>query len=100
MYTHLNPTFIYKVKLGFTRVYIFLTIDPKCRLWVLIATAFNMPQAFNQCFEQKNSKYQTLSIEIFNFLQLEKINQRTNGPVNDHLSLLHIPINMFEYYGI
>ena len=27
-------------------------------------------------------------------------NQRTNGPVNAHLSLLHIPINMFEYYGI
>ena len=28
-------------------------------------------------------------------------NQRTNGPVNSHLSLLqHIPINMFEYYGI
>ena len=26
--------------------------------------------------------------------------QRTNGPVNAHLSLLHIPINMFEYYGI
>ena len=26
-------------------------------------------------------------------------NQRTNGPVNAHLSLLHIPINMFEYYG-
>ena len=23
-----------------------------------------------------------------------------NGPVNAHLSLLHIPINMFEYYGI
>ena len=30
----------------------------------------------------------------------EKTNQRTNGPVNAHLSLLHIPINMFEYYGI
>ena len=29
-----------------------------------------------------------------------KINQRTNGPVNAHLSLLHIPINMFEYHGI
>ena len=29
-----------------------------------------------------------------------KANQRTNGPVNAHLSLLHIPINMFEYYGI
>ena len=28
------------------------------------------------------------------------INQRTKGPVNAHLSLLHIPINMFEYYGI
>ena len=28
------------------------------------------------------------------------LNQRTNGPVNAHLSLLHIPINMFEYYGI
>ena len=27
-------------------------------------------------------------------------NQRTNGPVNAHLSLLHIPINMFEYYDI
>ena len=27
-------------------------------------------------------------------------NQRTNGPVNAHLSLLHIPINMFECYGI
>ena len=27
-------------------------------------------------------------------------NQRTNGLVNAHLSLLHIPINMFEYYGI
>ena len=27
-------------------------------------------------------------------------NQRTNGPVNAHLSLLHIPINIFEYYGI
>ena len=28
-------------------------------------------------------------------------NQRTNGPANAHLSLLHIPtINMFEYYGI
>ena len=23
-------------------------------------------------------------------------NQRTNGPVNAHLSLLHIPINMFD----
>ena len=23
--------------------------------------------------------------------------QRTNGPVNVYLSLLHIPINMFEY---
>ena len=30
----------------------------------------------------------------------QNINQRTNGPVNAHLSLLHIPINMFEYYGI
>ena len=30
----------------------------------------------------------------------KNINQRTNGPVNAHLSLLHIPINMFEYYGI
>ena len=29
-----------------------------------------------------------------------KRNQRTNGPVKAHLSLLHIPINMFEYYGI
>ena len=29
-----------------------------------------------------------------------KLNQRTNGPVNAHLSLLHIPINMFEYYAI
>ena len=29
-----------------------------------------------------------------------KLNQRTNGPVNAHLSLLHIQINMFEYYGI
>ena len=28
------------------------------------------------------------------------INQRTNGPVNAHLSLLHISINTFEYYGI
>ena len=27
-------------------------------------------------------------------------NQRTNGPVNAHLSLLHVPKNMFEYYGI
>ena len=27
-------------------------------------------------------------------------NQRTNGPVNADLNLLHIPINMFEYYGI
>ena len=27
-------------------------------------------------------------------------NQRTNGPVNAHLSLLHVPINMLEYYGI
>ena len=27
-------------------------------------------------------------------------NQRTNGPVNAHLSLLLIQINMFEYYGI
>ena len=27
-------------------------------------------------------------------------NQRTNGPVNAHLSLLHIPISMFEYYGL
>ena len=26
--------------------------------------------------------------------------KRTNGPVNAHLSQLHIPINMFEYYGI
>ena len=30
----------------------------------------------------------------------DNYNQRTNGPVNAHLSLLHIPINMFEYYGI
>ena len=30
----------------------------------------------------------------------KNINQRTNGPVNAHLSLLHIPINMFEYCGI
>ena len=30
----------------------------------------------------------------------DKQDQRTNGPVNAHLSLLHIPINMFEYYGI
>ena len=29
-----------------------------------------------------------------------ELNQRTNGPVNAHLSLLHIPINMFEHYGI
>ena len=34
----------------------------------------------------------------FKFCSL--FNQRTNGPVNAHLSLLHIPINMFEYYGI
>ena len=27
-------------------------------------------------------------------------NQRTNVPVSAHLSLLHIPINMFKYYGI
>ena len=30
----------------------------------------------------------------------KKTKQRTNGPVNAHLSLLHIPINMFEYNGI
>ena len=34
------------------------------------------------------------------FLKKTKKKQRTNGPVNAHLSLLHIPINMFEYYGI
>ena len=33
-------------------------------------------------------------------LRQKKEDQRTNGPVNAHLSLLHIPINMFEYYGI
>ena len=32
--------------------------------------------------------------------QCKFYNQRTNGPVNAHLSMLHIPINMFEYYGI
>ena len=31
---------------------------------------------------------------------IKNMNQRTNGPVNAHLSLLHISINMFEYYGI
>ena len=31
---------------------------------------------------------------------LFQCNQRTNGPVNAHQSMLHIPINMFEYYGI
>ena len=36
----------------------------------------------------------------FASLIIHSINQRTNGPVNAHLSLLHIPINMFEYYGI
>ena len=34
---------------------------------------------------------------LFNMIDL---NQRTNGPVNAHLNLLHKPINMFEYYGI
>ena len=33
-------------------------------------------------------------------ITLSSYNQRTNGPVNAHLSLLHIPINMFENYGI
>ena len=36
----------------------------------------------------------------FAWCSVTSINQRTNGPVNAHLSLLHIPINMFEYYGI
>ena len=35
-----------------------------------------------------------------NAITILQCNQRTNGPVNAHLSLLHIPINMFEYYGI
>ena len=30
-------------------------------------------------------------------MKIKLKNQRTNGPVNAHLSLLHIPINMFEY---
>ena len=32
----------------------------------------------------------------FTWRRLQPENQRTNGPVNAHLSLLHIPINMFE----
>ena len=39
-------------------------------------------------------------ILMYNNNVLRILNQRTNGPVNAHLSLLHIPINMFEYYGI
>ena len=98
---------------------IFLIFAPKHRLWVL----------HNLCFEQKQEKYQKFSAKNVQFLQLQKnqyiswacfrndemhhftevyatpdmiahANQRTNGPVNAHLSLLLIPINMFEYYGI
>ena len=44
-------------------------------------------------------------LRMLDFAGIENVsismyNQRTNGPVNAHLSLLHIPINMFEYYGI
>ena len=45
-----------------------------------------------------------IELHVFEKSKFEKSlyfdNQRTNGPVNAHLSLLHIPINMFEYYGI
>ena len=44
--------------------------------------------------------YQMIAITMFYNHVIRYINQRTNGPVNAHLSLLHIPINMFEYYGI
>ena len=48
-------------KLGAYRgIPIFLTFDPKHRLWVLLGT-------HNECFEQLYSKYQNCPDEIFNF---------------------------------
>ena len=40
------------------------------------------------------------SVNLQSVISIHSIDRRTNGPVNAHLSLLHIPINMFEYYGI
>ena len=40
------------------------------------------------------------AVYVILMLTWKEKNQRTNGPVTAHLSLLHIPINMFEYYGI
>ena len=58
----------------------------------------------NLCFEQKEEKISAISNLIANYFNSLKNrhmqDQRTNGPVNAHLSLLHIPINMFEHYGI
>ena len=45
-------------------------------------------------------KYEEDPIKIEGARVATTQNKRTNGPVNAHLSLLHITINMFEYYGI
>ena len=70
MYTPLSPTFI-KQNWGFQGIPIFLISDPKYRLWVLAEAVLSCTH--NQCFEQK---YQSISTETFQFLQLTK-NQYT-----------------------
>ena len=87
----------------------------------------NMPMQYTEIFKVvKNENFQPINFDIFlifaqnidygytlepprqggsneypqSMFWSKNKNQRTNGPVNAHLSLLHIPINMFEYYGI
>ena len=93
---------IQKIKLCILSAFAMLCIQQKRRLnFFFFELMFNIPV---------NSKGHvgTLPPLYGTFTQNEDVmtsnkcfkNQRTNGPVNAHLSLLHIPINMFEYYGI
>ena len=52
----------YKVKPGFTGVYIFSYFAPKHRFWVLVLTCTH-----NLCFEQKQDKYHNFSPENYHF---------------------------------
>ena len=70
----IKPHF-YKVKLGFTGVYIIFLISAQNRkLWVLVRTAFAkevLTSNHNLCFEQKYENNQSFLSEYFQFLEVK-----------------------------
>ena len=65
---HPFTPYFYIVKLGFTRIYIFLIFALKNILWVLVRTASaRQPCNHNLCFKQKLEKYHIFSSENYHF---------------------------------